>query len=222
MKTFTAAIIVWFMAIASGFAQIQEPKLPRVDQQFSIQKEKRIDELEHSDMQAVFEALKSPGFFDEEEYLNKAIYRAFNHRAEEVIEFVMGAVRSTRSASENEGARDLYLAKRILQIFPERSMDRLLDLYSSAGPKIRANVIYVVGQMVGGQVPGDLLSEALYDTSICQEVTAETLGEPLRICDVAYNQLVIRYSLDNVLRAIGTGHSIDVRDYHIRALQARF
>jgi hypothetical protein len=134
----------------------------------------------------------------------------------------MGAVRSTRSASENEGARDLYLAKRILQIFSERSMDRLLDLYSSAGPKIRANVIYVIGQMVGGQVPGDLLSEALYDTSICQEVTAETLGEPLRICDVAYNQLVIRYSFDNVLRAIGTGHSIDVRDYHIQALQARF
>ena len=48
----------------------------------------------------------------------------------------------------------------------------------------------------------------------------ETVGEPLRICDVAYNQLVLRYNVKGVLRVIGTIHKIDVRNYHIEKLKA--
>jgi hypothetical protein len=64
-----------------------------------------------------------------------------------------------------------------------------------------------------------LLTEALHDTSICQDLSGEALGEPLRICDMAYNQLMIRYSIKDVMRTIGTGHSIEVRDHHIRVLE---
>jgi hypothetical protein len=92
----------------------------------------------------------------------------------------------------------------------------------NTGPEIRANVIYIIGDMDGGKAVDALLIEALYDTSVCREATGESLGEPLRICDMAYNQLVIRYSMKNVLRTIGTGHSINVRNYHIGELQNRF
>jgi hypothetical protein len=221
MKIFTAMIIVFFMAIAPVFAQL-ETDSPQVDQQFSMEKEKRINELEAMDLHSALEVLASPTFLSEEEYLDEAIYRAFKDRTEEVIAYMMKVVQSTKSATSNEGVNNLYLAKRIFQIFPDVSLNRLIDLYMNTGPEIRANVIYIIGDMDGGKAIDALLIEALYDTSVCREATGESLGEPLRICDMAYNQLVIRYSMKNVLRTIGTGHSINVRDYHIGELQSRF
>jgi hypothetical protein len=221
MKIFTAVIIVFFMAIAPVFGQL-EADSPQMDQQFSMEKEKRIAALETMDLHSALEVLASPAFLSEEEYLDEAIYRAFKNRTEEVIEYMMKVVQSTKSAQNNEGVDNLYLAKRIFQIFPDASLNRLIDLYMNTGPEIRANVIYIVGDMDGGKAIDALLIEALYDTSVCREATGESLGEPLRICDMAYNQLVIRYSMKNVLRTIGTGHSINVRDYHIGELQNRF
>ena len=221
MKIFTSIIIIFFMAIAPVYAQLQTDS-PQVDQQFSMEKEKRIKELETMGLYSALEVLSSPEFLSEEEYLDEAIYRAFKNRTEEVIEYMMKVVQSTKSAKNNEGINNLYLAKRIFQIFPDASLNRLIDLYMNTGAEIRANVIYIIGDMDGGKAVDALLIEALYDTSVCQEATGESLGEPLRICDMAYNQLVIRYSLKGVLRTIGTGHSINVRDYHIGELQSRF
>ncbi len=223
MRIFITAIIVWLITLAPGFAKFQEPGVPRVDRQFSIEKERRIDELENLELEAAFEMLASPEFLGEDEYLDKATYRTFYYRAEEAIEFVMRFVRSPKSENSQAGIHKLYMAKRIFQVFPDLAMDRLTDLYNGAGPKVKANVIYVIGQMADdqGQGPATLLTEALNDKTICQELTGESVGEPLRICDVAYNQLVLRYSIENVLRTIGTGHSLDERDHHIQILQSK-
>ena len=60
------------------------------------------------------------------------------------------------------------------------------------------------------------------DKSVCEEKLPESVGDPLRVCDVAYNQIVLHFEIQNVLRTIGTVHRIEVRDYHIDKLKAIF
>ncbi len=72
--------------------------------------------------------------------------------------------------------------------------------------------------MAGGDVIRLLLIEALDDDTSCEDRLPETVGEPLRICDVAYNQLVLRYNIKGVLRTIGTVHNLEAREYHIQKL----
>jgi len=84
----------------------------------------------------------------------------------------------------------------------------------------RSNVISVLGRMAGGQRVRDLLISALDDTTFCVSEYPERTGQLLRICDLAYNQLVLRYMVKDVLRTIGTVHSIEVRDYHINVLKS--
>lgn len=43
----------------------------------------------------------------------------------------------------------------------------------------------------------------------------------MRICDLAYNQLVLRYRLKNVLRTIGPVHRIETQDSHIEILKGK-
>lgn len=118
-----------------------------------------------------------------------------------------------------EQTRDLYVAKKILQVFPEEAVNDLQDLYRMGDPITRRNVLYAAGKMAGGQAVQNMLIEALDDKSFSEESDPEMIGEPLRICDAAYNQLVLRYRIRNVLRAIGNAHRIEVRDYHIDILK---
>ncbi len=68
----------------------------------------------------------------------------------------------------------------------------------------------------------DILIEALNDKSIgSDEETGETDGEPMRVCDLAYNQLVLRNEITGVLRTLGPIHRIEVRDYHIEILKSK-
>jgi len=219
MRVFLISVIIWLISVPSSFSQPAEPGTLRMVKQFGTEQEQRLNELERLDLKSVLEELTSPAFFSEEEYLDEAIYRSFNYRVSDAVAFMMRFVHSTQTAGE--GGRSLYIAKRVFQVFPNDSLGPLLDLYSMSGPRVRANVIYAIGQMSGDPAVRSLLTEALYDESICQEMTAETVGEPLRICDVAYNQLVIRYKFDNMLRTIGTAHALDVRDYHIDLLRAK-
>jgi hypothetical protein len=219
LNRITMYILVGFMCFALGIANAAEPARPKVDQAFSPEKEERIIQLAAFPVDVVFENLKAPEFTSEEEYLNKAIYRAFDGRKAEAVELALGYVKSGQIQKSEEGPQNLYVAKKIFEIFPEESLEGLLDLYGSGGPKVRRNVIYVIGQMAGGEPVRALLIHALDDTSFCEDVLEETIGDPMRICDVAYNQLVIRYKVQGVLRAIGTSHNTKVRDYHIEILK---
>jgi hypothetical protein len=221
MKITTIAICLLAGLTLLGLppALAQEPQVPRVDQRFSLEKENRLKQLEALSVPAVFESLRSAEFFDEEEYLDKALFVAFGPRSSEALQVALGHVRSTQAPKSPEASQNLYLAKRLFQIFPDEALESLLDLYESGGPKIKRNVIYVAGQMAGGQAVKALLIHALDDGAYCEETTPESIGQPLRVCDVAYNQLVIRYNTQDVLRTIGTVHSIEVRNYHIGKLK---
>jgi hypothetical protein len=217
--TIATCILVVLAFIGIGPALAQEPQVPRVDQHFSPEKETRLKQLQALSVAEVFESLRSPEFFDQEAYLDKAIYVAFSPRITEALQTALGYVRSIQSQDDPEDAQNLYLAKRLFQIFPDESTDSLLDLYNGEGPKIKRNVIYATGEMAGGEAIKALLINALDDKDFCEGNTPESIGEPLRVCDMAYNQLVIRYNITDILRAIGTIHSIDVRDYHIAKLK---
>jgi hypothetical protein len=67
-----------------------------------------------------------------------------------------------------------------------------------------------------------VLMNALEDKSVCEENFSDSVGEPLRVCDVAYNLIVLHYQVKDVLRTIGTVHRIEVRDYHIDLLKSIF
>jgi len=211
-------VIIAFSALSIAIASAEEPTKPTVDQTFSAEKESRINELANLSLQDAFDTLNSHEFLEQDAYLNKAIFQALGFRSDAAIGLALNYVQSPQTQSKDTDGQPLYLAKRIFQVFPETALDSLLDLYDSSGPKVRANVIYVMGQMAAGQAVKTLLVEALDDTSYCQELTEESLGQPLRICDVAYNQLVLRYRVKNVLRTIGTGHNIDVRNYYIKLI----
>jgi hypothetical protein len=162
--------------------------------------------------------LKAQDFLAEKDYLNKAIYIAFANRKVEAVRFALRYMKIQNTDSV-EGSRDLYLAKKILQIFPEDAEDKLLDQYNNGNAITKKNVIYAVGEMAGGDTIRPLLIDALDDDTFCEQDLPELVGEPLRICDLAYNQLVLRYGIKNVLRTIGTVHRIEVRDYHIDRLK---
>jgi hypothetical protein len=84
---------------------------------------------------------------------------------------------------------------------------------------LRANIVRTLGTLAGGQAVKQLLVEALNDRNFVIDDEPERQGDPLRICDMAYNQLVLRYQLRDVLRAISTAHKIDERDYHIQQVK---
>jgi len=73
--------------------------------------------------------------------------------------------------------------------------------------------------VAGGQEIKHLLIEALDDVASYGELAPDDMGEPLRVCDMAYNQLVLRYSIRNVHRTIGPGNIIETRDQLIDILK---
>lgn len=221
-KAIAIFLLIGFVVFAPYKTWAHEPTAARSDQALDPAKEEKVQELAGMTIPDVFTSLRDTEFLDEEAYLNKAIYTAFKHRSEQAVQFALGYVRSTELQNSPTGTQDLYIAKQTLQTFPDQSLESLLDLYSSGGPKVRRNVIQVLGQMTGGQSIQDLLINALEDESFCEDRQPESVGDPLRVCDVAYNQLVIRYKIKNVPRVLGSIHSIDMRNHYIRILKDMF
>ncbi len=100
-------------------------------------------------------------------------------------------------------------------------MPKLLAGYEDGDSITKCNVIRASGNVEGAPIKA-LLIGALNDKSSCEDRHAEMIGDSLRICDMAYNQFVLRYKTKNVLRTIGTVHRIEIRDYHISILKNIF
>jgi hypothetical protein len=197
---------------------------PLADQPLGADKEAKIDDIKGLSIKETFEKLKGVDFLNDDELLNRAIFRTFSHRKSEtidfatnylkvpVIEFIDGQVVSRGD--------DFTVAKKIFEVFPEESTRILLDLYELSDAVTKGNIIRASGNIAdNSKAIRNLLIKALDDKTFCDEENPETLGEPLRICDVAYNLLVLRYKIRNVLRTIGPVFSIQVRDYHIEILK---
>ena len=202
-----------------------EPTRPAVGYVFDAKKEAKIKELANLPLEEAFAKLKDKDFAVNDTLLHKAIFTAFQDRRQEAIDLALDYLKlpimETIDYKRVNRVDDFYIAKKILHVFPEESVDSLLELYESSDAITKGNIIQVLGQMEGGQAIRDFLIGALDDRTFCEGEDLETMGPSLRICDAAYNQLVLRYKIKNVLRTIGTVYTIEQRDYHIEILKSQ-
>jgi hypothetical protein len=111
------------------------------------------------------------------------------------------------------------IVRNIFKMFPEEAAEQIQYVFYSSEAHVRGNMIRTAGTSAGGIKIRDILEDSLDDKAFCEPEVEEVDGLPLRVCDVAYNQLVLRYRIPNVLRTIGTSHSVVTRDYHIDRLK---
>ncbi len=222
-KNIIILIIICFLTLPVLSASAKAPERPDIHQSFDTEKEAKIIEISGDSSKEVFERLTDIDFIINEKFMYKAIYEAFNHRQQEGINLALNYLRLPKREEINDELIDrssyLHVARKVLEVFPDKSITLLVELYEYGNAVTRGNVIMASGKIDGGKPIRDLLINALDDKTFFEE-ESEMDGELLRICDVAYNQVVLRYKIKNVLRTIGYSHTIEVRDYHINILRS--
>ena len=191
-----SVVAIPFLVSLLAFANTIDPSRPEVDATFDGETEARIQSLRDISVEEAFAELKDLDFLINDALLHKAIFVAFESRRTEAIALSIQNIRlpifrmtDGRIVSR---ADDFRVAKKILHVFPDEALESLLTLYENTDPVTKGNIVRVLGQMAGGQIVKDVLVGALDDKVFCEEEYDETVGEPLRICDVAYGQLVLQ------------------------------
>jgi len=213
------------IALPGGQAFSAEPGRPTIHGPLGDKHQNKIKRISTFNSGDAFEELKGPEFLGDEELMNEAVYESFKTRRAEGIALVVHnlslPLKSPGSGQGVRRARDLYVARKLVEAFPDEATPVLLDLYGKGDATTRGNVVRVSG-MLSGEAARDLLLKALYDKTFCDSADPEVEGPPMRVCDLAYNQLVLRYRIRNVLRTIGPIDRIEVRDLQIDNLKWRF
>ncbi|MBA4373990.1 MAG: hypothetical protein C0402_14160 [Thermodesulfovibrio sp.] len=213
-----AGFVIYSCMVLAASAAVNEPLRPAVDTPLDSTKEETIDRMIGLSAAEVFERLKDMEFSLSEEFSARAVHRAFGNRKAEILARAIDALKFSmipmlRGRVAGRSA-DLGVARRIFEVFPEEAVPALVGLYGSSDTVTKGNILRVSGRIAGGGIRRLLLA-ALDDKATCEQEDPEVGGEPLRLCDLAYNQLVLRYRIPKVLRAIGPVYRIEVRDYHI-------
>jgi hypothetical protein len=222
--SFSFWLALWCLISLLTAAGASEPSSPDVNRTFDTKKEEKINQISDRSPKDAFERFKDVDFVTDVDYMHKAIYKTFRQRKAEGVDLALRTL-SLPVTEHIHGetvhrARDLRVAKAILTVFPEDSIPRLLALYENGDPITKGNIIRVSGSLAGPDV-GNFLMKALDEKTFCDPEDPEVDGPPMRICDLAYNQLVLRYRLKNVLRTIGPVHRIETRDSHIEILKGK-
>jgi hypothetical protein len=219
-------LLLSILTSLNTLANAQEPIRPALDYTFDAETDAKVQSLKTLPIDKVLKRLHDTDFSYNEELLHQAMFTALKHRKRQAIIYAVNLLKLPRTESIDgrpvSRHADLYIAKKTFEVFPKQAVNELLHLYGNSDPSTRGNIIYAVGKMAGGQAIRNLLIEALDDMTYYddEETYPEGLsGPPLRICDLAYNQLVLRYRIKNVLRTIGHVYRIEVRDYHINILK---
>jgi hypothetical protein len=201
----------------------KEPTRPEIKKIDDPKKVVKINEVKSLPIDEAFNRLKGNDFFLDNDLLDNAVFESFKDRKEDALAYSIENLKKPRielmGGEIADRTLDLFVAKKILQMFPDESLYSLLDMYEHAEAATKVNIIFALGNMEGDPAIRNLLLTALDDKTVWQEENPEMIGEPLRICDEAYNQLVLRYEIENVLRTIGNGHAIEDRDYQIEMLK---
>jgi len=217
-------LMIPFLISSNARGETGEPKRPNVNKVFDAQKEERINELAGLPAREAFERLKALEYRADTSLMYKAVDTAFRSRKSEALmlaqsytELPLTEVVGGRAISS--GGENFLVAKRIFETFPEDAAPVLVSLYKQGDAVTRGNVIRAAGNVAGGEEIRNLLIQALDDTSVYEEENPDLSGSPMRICDLAYNELVLRYNVRNVLRTISPAHRLENRDYHIGVLK---
>jgi hypothetical protein len=223
----TMMIVSILIGISSLTAvNAEEPKRPVPKSITDPEKAAQVLEMQELPINQVFERLIKVGISGDKDFLVSAIFAVFDSRKFQGINYSVERLKKPRreliDGEVVDRSLELYVARKILEMFPDESIGSLFNLYEQADPATRVNIIFALGNMEGDPAIGNLLLAALDDQAFYQAEDVEIEGEPLRVCDEAYNQLVLRYTLRNILRTIGNAHAIEDRDYHIEILKSLF
>jgi hypothetical protein len=172
-----------------------------------------------------FDNLKKDDYIFDQALFAQATNSAFAQRKSEAIGAGISVLRSPRVALINGKKTvrtdEFRVAKMIFQQFPAESLSALEKEFTGAGPVLKSNILMVLPVFGNGRSTDDMLIKALDDTRDCEEVYPGDEGIPLRVCDIAYNELVLLWQAKDVLRTIGVIHRIEMRDYHIGILKTK-
>jgi len=198
---------------------------PDVAPVFTPAEEAKIAALATRGIPDAFTRLNDPAIRLKKEVAYLAVERAFGHRrtealayAERILEEPLIEVVEGRRVSRGEA---FSVARKVFEVFPDEAAQRLSALYQQSDGMTRGNIVRASGGIDAGPLIESLLTAALDDTADAETEPVEQVGPLMRVCDLAYNQLVLRHEIQNVLRTISPGHRIEVRDHHIALLKER-
>jgi len=216
-------LILTVSTSADASGGMKEPLRPNVNRMFDARQETEMNGLAGLSAPESFERLKKAEYLMNMDLMYKAVYKAFSFRKQEALNFSVMYLRSPLTEISGTTVvsrlREFTVAKRIFETFPEDAAMILVPLYDRSDEVTRANILKAAGRVAGGQEIRALFMRALNDRTAYEDENPDSSGRPMRICDMAYNQLVLRYGIRNVLRTISPVHSINDRDYHIAILR---
>jgi len=217
------AISLFLNAEAFAKNSYSEPKKPDVSKKFDPEKEKKINDIAQLPMEEAFEEIKTDEFLSDPDLMYKAIDKAFSDRKADTViyaaNYLMSPLKNASDGKTSKRIKDFDAARRIFETFPEDATPILLSFYDGGNAETKGNTARAAGRVAGGREIRNLLMKALDDNAYYEEEYPDSSGEPMRICDMAYNQLVLRYAIRNVLRTLSPAHRVEVRDYHIGILK---
>jgi hypothetical protein len=228
MKKIVGIIVIVLalsLSISLGLADGEEPAAFANDRSNARQEAEDIDKMAGRSPREAFDSLKNNYLHNDKKFLVEAVVKAYGQRKKQAVELAISQLSLPTREMDNGRVisrhDDFYIAKLIIETFPREAADNLLLIYRNDDALTKKNVIRVSGSLIDDQAIKELFIEALDDKTILETEDTELVGEPLRICDEAYNQLVLHYKIKGVLRTIGSGFKIEIRDYHINILKEK-
>lgn len=199
----------------------------KIDVNYTLdaEKEKIIKNLGAIPVHQAFKRLERTDILSNQKFLNKAVFHAFQNRRSNAVAFALNAMKqqlysyTADGQPVNRGA-DVYLAGKVFAMFPDEAISPLIRQYQRGDAITRANVIRASGAIADHPRIGQLLITALNDKAFYErEEGFESVDMPMRVCDHAYNQIVLHYQIKSVLRTISPVQRVEIRNYHIETLK---
>jgi hypothetical protein len=196
----------------------------RVDLASNSSRQAALARLPNMELKEAFKELGNKQLTVNSPLMNEAVMTAFAHRKLEAIELACQYMRLPM-VEKIEGkvfsrSEDFQVARSVLQAFSDAALERLWELYDSTTDAItRGNIVLALSGMEDDPRMWELLLKALENKEVHGGHDPEAEGYPLRVCDLAYNQITAHYEVRDALRTIGNAHAIPVRDYHINRLK---
>ena len=171
----------------------------------------------------VFRELKKPDYLTDRALSRQAVLAALGYRRSEAMDMAADYLKEPLieviDGQWVDRGREFAVARLVIEAFPGEAAPALVSLYRAGDSITRGNIVRMAGGIDGGIQIESMLMHALDDRSAAEEALPEQSGESMRVCDLAYNQIVHRHKIRNLLRTIGPNHNIATRDHHIEILK---
>ncbi len=170
-------------------------------------------------------ALADSAFTEDSRLLLSEIPPAFEGRLEEAFSLAVEKLRRPAwPAAEGDDGFDagaLLFARTLFEAFPAEAVDAVLRAFENGTGVLRGNLILAAGSLIrfDGRIETLFLAALGNEEPATDPEAGDLEVEPFRLCDLAYNELVLHLQVPGVLRTLGPVHSLKTRDHHIGILK---